>query len=60
LLLGFNNPWHDTIAINEISVYFLIILDWFQLLRQFLEIVDLIVFIFIIENTIIYEIYYFL
>jgi hypothetical protein len=59
-LLGFDNPWHDKIAINKISIQLLIILDWFQLLIQFLEIADLIVFIFIIEYPIIDEIYYFL
>jgi hypothetical protein len=59
LLLVFDNPWHGTIAINKISVQLLIILDWFQLIRQFLEIVDVIVFI-LIEHIIIDKTYYFL
>jgi hypothetical protein len=59
LLLAFDNPWHGTIAINEISVQLLVILDWFQLLRQFLEIADLIVFT-LIENTITDKTYYIL
>jgi hypothetical protein len=59
LLLGFDNLWYGRIAINKISVQLLVILDLFKVIRKFLEIVNLIVFI-LIEHTITDKTYYFL